>query len=361
MLWKELVQMRRDRFTLGMLVGIPAIQLLLFGFAIRMEVRHLPAVVLDESRTTESRALTQAMANTGNFDVIGSVSDRDQMRRAIEKGDAKAAVVIPPDFETDLKRRRTATAQVVIDAADPLASQAAISAAALASAARNAALAPPAARGPRLEVRVRPWYNPALESAIYIVPGVAGLILTLTLSAITSMSIVRERERGTLEQLIVTPITRSGLMLGKILPFALVGYVQITVILLLGHFVFKVPIRGSVLLLYACTAPFILASLSLGMFISTAVKTQVQAMQLSFLVILPSVLLSGFMFPREAMPVAAQWIGGAIPLTYFLRIMRGVLLRGTGIEAIWKEVLTLCVFAAVLVTLSAMRFRKSLD
>lgn len=361
MLWKEMVHLRRDRFTLGMLVGIPAIQLLLFGFAIRMEVRHLPAVVLDESQTTESRALTQAMINTGNFDLLGPVADRDEMRRVIERGDARAAVVIPPDFETDLKRRRTATAQVVIDAADPLASQAAIAAAALASSARNAALAPPNAQRARLEVRVRPWYNPALESSIYIVPGVAGLILTLTLSAIASMSIVRERERGTLEQLIVTPITRSGLMLGKMLPFALVGYVQITVILLLGRFVFDVPVRGSIVLLYAATLPFILASLALGLFISTRVKTQIQAMQLSFLVILPSVLLSGFMFPREAMPVPAQWIGGAIPLTYFLRIMRGVLLRGTGIEAIWKEVAALCAFAVVLLTLSATRFRKSLD
>jgi ABC-2 type transport system permease protein len=361
MLWKELVQMRRDRFTLGMLIGIPAFQLLLFGFAIRMEVRHLPAVVLDESKTTESRALTQAMVNTGNFDLVGPVANREEMRRVMERGDARAAIVIPPGFETDLKRRRTAAAQVIIDAADPLASQAAISAAALASAARNAALAPPTARIGRLEVRVRPWYNPALESSLYIVPGVAGLILTLTLSAITSMSIVRERERGTLEQLIVTPVTRVGLMLGKILPFALVGYVQITVILLLGRFVFHVPVRGSVLLLYAVTLPFILASLALGLFISTAVKTQIQAMQLSFLVILPSVLLSGFMFPREAMPTAAQWIGGAIPLTYFLRILRGVLLKGTGIEAIWKDVLTLCAFALVLITLSAMRFRKSLD
>ena len=353
--------MRRDRFTLGMLVGIPAIQLLLFGFAIRMEVRHLPAVVLDESRSAESRALTQAMINTGNFDLLGPVADRSEMQRLIERGDARAAIVIPPEFETDLLRRRTATAQVIIDAADPLASQAAIGAAALASASRNAALAPPSVRTNRLEIRVRPWYNPALESSIYIVPGVAGLILTLTLSAITSMSIVRERERGTLEQLIVTPVSRAGLMLGKLLPFVIVGYVQITVILLLGRFAFDVPLRGSLLLLYATSAPFIVASLALGMFISTAVKTQIQAMQLSFLVILPSVLLSGFMFPREAMPTAAQWIGNLIPLTYFLRILRGLLLKGSGLDAIWPDVLALSVFAVVLVTLSAVRFRKSLD
>lgn len=354
--------MRRDRFTLGMLVGIPAIQILLFGFAIRMEVRHLPAVVLDQSRTAESRALAQALANTGNFDIVGRVADRDELKAWIERGKARAGLVIPPEFETDLKRRRTATAQVIIDAADPLASQAAISAAALAGASRNAQLSPGGAvRAPRLDVRVRPWYNPALESSIYIVPGVIALILTLTLSSVTSLSIVRERERGTLEQLIVTPITRAGLMLGKVLPFALVGYVQVTVILLLGHFVFAVPLRGSLILLYATTAPFILASLALGLFISTAVRTQVQALQLSFLVILPSVLLSGFMFPREAMPVAAQWIGGALPITYYLRVLRGILLKGTGLEAIWPDVLSLCAFAVVLIALSATRFRKSLD
>lgn len=360
MLWKEFVQMRRDRFTLGMLIGIPAIQLLLFGFAIRMEVRHLPTVVLDESRTTESRALVQAMLNTRNFDLLGPVADRDELRRVIERGDARAGIVIPPDFETDLKRRRTATAQFIIDAADPLASQTAISGAALAAAMRNAALEGRSG-APRLELRVRPWYNPALESATYIVPGVIGILLTLTMTAITSLAVVRERERGTLEQLIVTPITKAGLMLGKILPFVLVGYVQMTVILVLSRFVFDVPVHGSIVLLYAITFPFIVASLALGMFISTAVKSQVQAVQLSFLVILPAVLLSGFMFPREAMPVAAQWIGGAIPITYYLRILRGILLKGSGLEAFWRDGLSLVAFAIVLVVFSAMRFRKSLD
>ena len=361
MLKKEFIQLRRDRLTLAMMVGIPAIQLILFGYAIQTEVRHLPTVVLDQAMSPESRRFVQAMINTGNFDLAGAVADRDEMARVIGRGDAKAGIVIPPEFEHDLKRGRVATAQIIVDAADPLASSAAISGAGLAGAVRSQALA--ASRGvtAAIDVRVRPWYNPALESSIYIVPGVAGLILTLTLSAITSMSIVRERERGTLEQLIVTPVTRAGLMLGKILPFVLVGYVQITVILLLGRFVFDVPLRGSILLLYAATAPFIVASLALGLFISTAVKTQIQAMQLSFLVILPSVLLSGFMFPREAMPTAAQWIGGAIPLTYFLRILRGVLLKGTGFSAIANDVLVLGLFAVVLVTLSAMRFRKSLD
>ena len=202
--------MRRDRFTLGMMIGLPAIQLLLFGFAIRMEVRHLPTVVLDESRTTESRALVDAIRNTGNFDIVGSAGGRDDVKRLVERGDARAAVIIPPDYETNIKRRRTAQAQVIIDAADPLASSAAISGATLAGQARSAALAPSTRRALAIDVRVRPWYNPGLESSIYIVPGVIGLLLTLTLLMITSMALVRERERGTLEQLIVRRSRKQG-------------------------------------------------------------------------------------------------------------------------------------------------------
>jgi ABC-2 type transport system permease protein len=362
MLWKEFVQMRRDRFTLGMMIGLPAIQLLLFGFAIRTEVRHLPTVVLDESRTMESRAFVDAIRNTGNFDIVGSVGSRDEVRRRIERGDARAAVIIPPDYEVDIKRRRTAQAQVIVDAADPLASTAAISGATLAGQARSAALgAPNAPHLVPIDVRVRPWYNPGLESSIYIVPGVIGLLLTLTLLMITAMALVRERERGTLEQLIVTPISKSGLMLGKVLPFALVGYVQVTVILLLGRFVFDVPIRGSLVLLYLITAPFIVASLALGLFVSTVVRTQVQAMQLSFVFILPTVLLSGFMFPREAMPPFAQWLGAIFPITYYLRVLRGILLKGVGIDALWQDTVALAAFALVLLTFSVRRFRKNIE
>jgi len=361
MLWKEFVQMRRDRFTLGMMVGLPAIQLLLFGFAIRTEVRHLPTVVLDESRTAESRALVDAIRNTGNFDIVGSADGRDDVKRLVERGDAKAAVIIPPDYETNIKRRRTAQAQVIVDAADPLASAAAISGATLAGQARSAALAPSSRRATPIDVRVRPWYNPALESSIYIVPGVIGILLTLTLLMITSMALVRERERGTLEQLIVTPISKTGIMLGKVLPFAVVGYVQVTVILILGRFVFDVPIRGSVPLLYLITAPFIIASLALGLLISTVVRTQVQAMQLSFVFLLPTVLLSGFMFPREAMPTFAQWLGGAVPVTYYMRVLRGILLKGVGMDALWRDTLALAAFAIVLIAFSVRRFRKNIE
>jgi ABC-2 type transport system permease protein len=362
MLWKEFVQMRRDRFTLGMMIGLPAIQLLLFGFAIRTEVRHLPTVVLDESRTMESRAFVDAIRNTGNFDIVGPVGSRAEVQRRIERGDARAAVIIPPDYEVDIKRRRTAHTQVIVDAADPLASSAAISGATLAGQARSAALgAPGSKRQPPIEVRVRPWYNPGLESSIYIVPGVIGLLLTLTLLMITAMALVRERERGTLEQLIVTPISKTGLMLGKVLPFALVGYVQVTVILLLGRFVFDVPIRGSLGLLYLITAPFIVASLALGLFVSTVVRTQVQAMQLSFVFILPTVLLSGFMFPREAMPPFAQWLGAIFPITYYLRVLRGILLKGVGMNALWQDTLALVAFALVLLAFSVRRFQKNIE
>ncbi len=200
-----------------------------------------------------------------------------------------------------------------------------------------------------------------LESSTYIVPGIIGVLLSITMVIITAMAVVRERERGTLEQLIVTPIDRTSLMLGKIVPFLLVGYVQVTVILLLGRLVFDVPLRGSLPLLYLMAFPFIVASLGIGLFFSTLVQTQAQAMQAGFMFILPNILLSGFMFPRAAMPEAAQWIGLAFPLTYFLEILRGILLRGVGAEALWPELAALCTFAVVIVALSVRRFHKTLD
>jgi ABC-2 type transport system permease protein len=362
MLWKELVQLRRDRFTLALMLGIPAIQLALFGYAIQTEVRHLPTVVLDHSRTPESRRLVETIQNTGNFDIIAHVESRSEMADLIERGRASAGLVIPPEFMRDLARGRTAQAQVVVDAADPLSSSAALSGAALAGRARTDALM--ARRGhvpPVLDIRVRPWYNPGLRSSVYIVPGIVGVILSLTLVLITSMSIVRERERGTLEQLIVTPIDKTSLMLGKIIPFLLIGYVQITVILLLGKLLFDVPILGSLPLLYLLSFAFIVASLALGLLVSTLVRSQVQAMQLSFLWLLPNILLSGFMFPRQAMPPLAQWIGATLPLTYFLTILRGVLLKGIGFEHLWRESVVLAVFAVVLVTLSVLRFQKTIE
>jgi len=360
---KEFIQMRRDRLTLGIMTGIPVIQLLLFGFAIQTEVRHIPTVVLDESRTPESRDLIAAFENTGNFRIVSHVDGRDALDDWIARGDAQAGIAIPHDFPRDLARGTTATVQVVVDASDPLSSQAALAAAAGVAQMRNLAILSAAAHRTLLplETRVRPRYNPGLRSPNYIVPGLVGVILTITLVLVTAMAIVRERERGTLEQLIVTPITRTELMLGKIAPYVGVGLVQMTTVLLLGRFVFDVPLTGNVLLLYAVALVFVVASLALGLFISTLVRTQQQAMQAAFFFVLPNILLSGFMFPRQAMPAVFQWIGAFLPLTHFLKVLRGILLKGVGVPELWREMLILVAFAAILIALSVRRFHKTLD
>jgi ABC-2 type transport system permease protein len=216
-------------------------------------------------------------------------------------------------------------------------------------------------RGPPLEVRLRPWYNPALRSAAYIVPGIIGVLLSMTMLIITSLAIVRERERGTLEQLVVTPVGKTSIMLGKVLPFVVVGYVQMSVVLVLGKLLFDVPMRGSLVLLYLLSAAFIVAMLGLGLLISTVARNQLQGMQIGFFVMLPSLLLSGFMFPREAMPVAAQLLGLLLPLTFYLEILRGVLLKGLGLEYLWRDALALAGFAVVLIGLSVARFSKTLE
>jgi ABC-2 type transport system permease protein len=356
MLQKEFIQMRRDRLTLGMLIGIPAIQLIMFGYAIRTEVRHLPMVVLDESRTPQSQALADVLENTGNFDIIGTVTDRDAVRDAIQTGRAHAALIVPPDYASNLLRGKGAEAQVIVDAADPLSSSAAINGAALASLAV-------AGKNPRVsvaEVRIRPWYNADLRSATFIVPGLIGVLLSMTLILVTGMAIVREREKGTLEQLVVTPIDKASLMIGKIVPFIVVGYVQMTVVILFGKVLFDVPLRGSLPLLYLVTIGFIVANLGLGLFVSTVAETQAQAVQAGFLLIMPNILLSGFMFPREAMPVPAQWAGDILPLTYYLRILRGILLKGSGLSQIWPDAVALAGFAVGLIVLSSLRFRKTI-
>ena len=356
--------MRRDRLTLAMMTGLPVVQLVFFGYAIRTEVRHLPTVVLEQSRSSEGRALVAMMQNAGTFDVVGHVGSRAELEREIRSGRARAAVVVSPEFAHDVKRGRTARAQVIVDAADPMASASALSGAALAGAARGAALAESRAGralSPPVEVRVRPWYNPALRSSIYIVPGIVGVLLTLTMLLITSMAIVRERERGTLEQLVVTPVGKTSLMLGKILPFVLVGYVQMTNVLLMGWILFDVPLRGSLPLLYLITLAFIVAMLGLGLLVSTVARTQTQAMQIGFFLLMPNILLSGFMFPREAMPAPAQWLGLLLPLTFYLRVLRGVLLKGLGFEFLWRDAAVLTLFAVGLVAVSVRRFAKTID
>jgi ABC-2 type transport system permease protein len=362
MLWKEFLQLRRDRLTFALMTGLPAIQLLLFGYAIQTDVRKLPTVVVDESRTSESRALIQVLENTDNFRVITAVADRGEAKRWIERGAARVALVIPPDYQRNIRGGHTGVAQLLIDAADPQSSGAAIAGAQLAAQARSTQLlAQRYQLRPPVEIRVRPWYNPAQKSATFIVPGIVGILLTITMTLITSTAIVRERERGTLEQLIVTPIGKSSLMLGKLVPFVLVGYVQMSVILLLGVLFFDIPVRGSLLLLYTLALVFIVASLGVGLLISTVARSQAQAMQLSFFFMLPNILLSGYIFPRAAMPEPAQWLGLALPLTFFLDILRGVLLKGVGVRDLLVQLGALCLLAGTLFTVSVRRFSKTLD
>jgi len=355
--------MRRDRLTLTIMIGLPIVQLLLFGYAIQTDVRHLPTIVLDESQTPESRDLIAAFENTGNFRLMARADGRPSLDLAIARGDAQAGLIVPYDYPRRLARGETATVQVIVDAADPLSSQAAVAAAAGVAQARNLAILGRAVGRLQLpiEARVRPRYNPGLRSPNYIVPGLVGVILTITMVLVTAMAIVRERERGTLEQLIVTPITKTELMLGKIAPYVGVGIVQMTAVLFVGRYVFDVPLTGNVVLLYAIALLFVVASLAFGLVISTLVRTQQQAMQMSFFFVLPNILLSGFMFPRQAMPVVFQWVGLLLPLTHFLKILRGILLKGVGIDALWHEVVILAGFAVVLIAAAVRRFHKTLD
>jgi ABC-2 type transport system permease protein len=365
--WKEFIQMRRDRATLGMMLGIPVVQLMLFGYAVNMDVRHLPAAVLDLSHTQESRALVQRFEATGNFRLTRTARSYDDALHLVDRGWVRAAIVIPEDYARLMKRGGPAQIQVLVDASDPTVSQNGIAAAQLVGQRQNleivtsrAGLAARAERLP-LDVRVRPLYNPALKTAIFIVPGIIGVLLSNMLIIITAMGIVREREAGTLEQLIVTPLTRTEIMLGKIAPYVVVGYVQMTAVLVLGSLLFRVPIRGSLLTIYLVAFVFIVASLGLGLFVSTLARTGAQAIQSSFFFLLPNIMLSGFMFPREGMPAFAQWLGWAIPLTYFLQVLRGVILKGVGIEALWPQTLALVGFAVLYFTFAVQRFHKTLD
>ncbi len=362
MVRKEFIQLRRDPGTLVMILGIPAMQLLLFGFAVRTEVHHLPTVVLDQSRTPESRLLIETIVQTQNFDIVGTVSDRAAIEHEITIGHARAAVIISPDFARSLKRGETADAQVLVDAANPLASSAAISGAALVTTVLPGKLAdhPVDARMP-IDLRVRPWYNPGGESSMFVVPGLVAVMLTITMLVVMSGAIVKEREVGTLEQLVVTPISKASLLLGKVIPFVIIAYIQMTNVLVLGYVVFHVPIRGSLLLLYALSGLFILAVLGMGLLVATFAKSQASAQQLAFGFTMPSILLSGFIFPLEAMPRVAQYIGHILPITYYLDIVRGILLKGSGIDVLWQPALYLAGFSIVTLSISVRRFAKTVE
>lgn len=348
---KELRQLRRDRLTFAMIVGIPIMQLVLFGFAINMDVRDLNAAVLDQAQTARSR---EAIAEIGSSQVLNlryHLSTPEQINTLLRDGRISAALVIPPDFEARLQRHSEAPLQLVVDGSDQV----------VQSAARQLANYPLPGWSQPASIRVVNFYNPERLAPLNTVPGLVGVILTMTMVLFTAIALVRERERGNMEMLITTPVSPWELTIGKVLPFIGIGLIQVTVILIVGRLIFDVPVRGSLTELYAACLLFIIASLTLGIFVSTLAQSQFQAMQLAFFTFLPQILLSGFMFPFAGMPKAAQWFAEILPLTHFLRLARGIMLRSAGLIELWQEMLILLVFTVVMMSIAVARVRKRLD
>src|SRR3990170_1399053 len=341
---KEFIQLWRDRITLTLILFMPAMMLWIFGIAVNTEVKHISTVVWDQARTPESRQLLEALENSQYFAITDYAKNLRQVTESVDRGRAKVGVVIPPDFAENLHARRPAQVQVIVDATDPLVATSAVNAATAIGQARSLDLAVEAFQGmgiragssSLLDVRVRAWYNPDMLSPLFIIPGLIGAMLMQTTIAIVAAVIVREKERGTLEALIVSPLRRWELMTGKLVPNIVVAYAQMTVALVLGHLFFHVPIRGSLVLLYAMSLVFIIGSLGLGIY------------------------LSGLLFPVEGMPPIGQALAHFMPLTYYLQILRGILLKGIGIAYLWPQLLILSAFGVVVFTLSVLRFQKRL-
>jgi len=353
---KEAVQLRRDRLTFGMVFGLPLMQLLLFGYAINQDVRHLRAGVADLAQTQRSRVFVADAAASQVVDVVARVSDAEELETLMRRGRISVGIVIPHDFERRVALGREPAAQLLVDGSDTTVLSAALGLGRLP--------VPRDGPGPRAApsaFEVRSFYNPERRSAVQIVPALIGVILTMTMTLFTAVAIVRERERGNLELLITTPVRTPELMVGKIVPYVLIGLLQVTIIIGAGVLLFDVPVRGALLDAYAAALVFVAATLGLGLLISTLAKTQFQAFQLTFFTFLPQILLSGFMFPFEGMPRAAQWLAELLPLTHFIRIIRGILLRGVTLPGIGHELWPLGLFFVASMTLSTLRFRKSLD
>lgn len=372
---KEARQVQRDRLTFAMIVGIPLMQIILFGYAINTDVRGLRAGVVDLAESEMSRRLMAAVEVSQVAEWVMRGNDVNELTDAMRRGDIKLAVVIPEDFERRLSDPTRAAAQVLVDGSDPTIINVAqqlseielVTRAGHGASPSNAALRPHApapglmgASAPRV-LEPRNYYNPERRSAVQIVPALIGVILTLTMVLFTSVAVVRERERGNYELLITTPIKNVELMIGKITPYILIGVVQVSLVLGVGIALFNVPVDGSVLELYVASLLFIAATLGLGLTISTFAKTQFQAMQLTLLTFLPSMLLSGFMFPFDGMPAVAQWIGLALPLTHFIELVRGIMLRGAALVELMTEVYALLVFFLLMMTIAVLRLKKRLD
>jgi ABC transporter DrrB family efflux protein len=357
-LLKEFVHVRRERSTLFFLFVIPILQTIVFGYAIDTEIENVPMVVFDLDGRTRAQEFVEALENTGTLEVTERVHDQGAFERALREGAARVGVRIPPDFSENLLAGEEASLQLLIDGSDSNLATQSLQAARMLALARSGELLD--ARPP-IDLRARLLYNPDLESANFFVPGLVAIILQLVTLFLTAFTLAREREVGTLEQLFVTPVGRGGLIFGKLAPYALLGACEAVLVFATMVFVFGVPIRGDLGLLFALTSLFLVCGLALGLFVSTLARTQLQAMQVAFVIMLPSVLLSGFMFPRAEMPLPIRAVSSLLPVTYFVEILRGVVLRGAGAADLAPSILGLTACAAALLLISVLRFKKQLD
>lgn len=361
---KEFTQLVRDRRTLISTMLLPLVQVVLYGY-LSSDIHHEPTIAWDLSRTAESRRFIQALSNTQYFDIRYTAKSMSDVVAHIDSGKAIAGIVIPPDYASLLHHGKSPQVMIAVDASDATAARTALSVAKVVGAGISQETqikelrihgAPLLQQG--VDVRARAWYNPGLRQEVFIVPGVLALILQFTMTFLSMSTIVRERELGTLEQLIVSPIRSGELMLGKMLPLMTIGFVNLTMILLLAVLWFGVPVAGNVLLLYFAVFVFFFTTLGLGTFVSTIAKTYIQAIQLIQFFLLPSMLLSGFIFPVAAMPKVLQWFSYVVPLTYFLTIVRGIIIKGVGLDYLWPQVALLMLFGAAVFTTAALRFHK---
>jgi ABC-2 type transport system permease protein len=363
---KEFIQMRRDRLTFAMMFGIPIIQLILFGFAINTDPKNLPVAILAADNSPFARRFVHAMENSGYFRITRDVNTEEEARQALARGEVQFVLSIPADFSRRLVRGERPALLVEADATDPSAVSSAVQVVnEISRSVFDRDLSGPlkkltAQPGPA-ELRIHLAYNPDRVTQYNIVPGLMGVVLTMTMVVITALAVTRERERGTMESLLATPALPLEVMTGKIIPYIVVGYVQVTVILLAAKVLFHVPMVGSLPLLYFSALCFIAATLAVGITISTLATNQLQAMQMSFFFFLPSLLLSGFMFPFRGMPEWAQTIGSTLPLTHFLRVLRGILLKGNTLPDVWPDLWPILAFGTVVMLFGALRYRRTLD
>ncbi len=361
---KEFFQIKRDKRTIAIIIMMPIMELLLFGYAASTSVDHIPTVVYNNDIGSESSELLYNFVNSQYFDLDYNANSIQEIEEYIDNGDAKAGIVIPPEYSEDLKDGKSAQIQLIVDGTDPTTAQTILSSAGgvVQSMSVDIIQETRGAIVPKsLDLRSRVWYNPDMSSIYFNIPGLIGVILQTVTLMLTSFSIVRERERGTMEQLIVTPITKMELMIGKIIPYVIIGFVDIVLALALSVFWFRVPIAGSITLLLLFSAVFLFGALGVGLIISTVSKSQLQAMQLSMFMIMPNILLSGYMFPREAMPDIIHVLSNVLPLTYFIKVLRGIILKGNGFGELYREFVILVVFGIVFLALATLKFKKKID